>query len=443
LYNEDERIIRFVEAILPFAKSRTLTQANEKDLWKQVFNPVKYNRPKYVRLLSDTVKKAEHFLVIDRFNQQKQQQYAYQLEIMNEYKLNAHVPELLTFSFKKQQAEPLRDAAFYYNEFQLQQQQNLFIENKDQRQAEKNLQDVVSSLDNYYLYQKLKYTAAMLHYQNFLTLEADMPLLNEILQLLNATPSHVPGIQIYRYIILAYTQPENESHYQNLKTLLIANANLFNTEEVKSMFVFAMNYCINRINYGNAEYLNEILGLYKYALQNNLLLEDGMLSQWEYKNILTVALRLKEFKWAEGFMNDYKTLLPKADRANAYTFNLARYYFAVKNYDEVLRLLQDVKYNDIFYQLDSKTTLLKTYYELGEWMPLYSLKDSFRVLLRRKKLISEQQKENYMNLLKLSLKLFKVDVKNKAAMKAIKTEIETTPNVADKSWLNEKLQELL
>lgn len=418
-------------------------QADEQDLWKQVFTPVKYNRPKYVRLLSDTVKKVEHFLVIDRFNQQKQEQYAYQLEIMNEYKLNAHIPELLTFSFKKQQAEPLRDAAFYYTEFKLQQQQNLFIENKDQRQAEKNLQDVVSSLDNYYLYQKLKYTAAMLHYQNFLTLEADMPLLNEILQLLNAKPSQVPGIQIYRYIILAYTQPENENHYQNLKALLIANTNLFNTEEVKSMFVFAMNYCINRINYGNAVYLSEILGLYKYALQNSLLLEDGMLSQWEYKNILTAALRLKEFKWAEGFMNDYKGLLPKADRSNAYTFNLARYYFAIKKYDRVLQLLQDVKYNDIFYQLDSKTTLLKTYYELGEWMPLYSLKDSFRVLLRRKKLISEQQKENYMNLLRLSLKLFKVDVKNKAAMKAIKKEIEATPNVADKSWLNEKLQELL
>jgi hypothetical protein len=108
-----------------------------------------------------------------------------------------------------------------------------------------------------------------------------------------------------------------------------------------------------------------------------------------------------------------------------------------------LRQLQDIKYNDIFYQLDSKTTLLKTYYELGEWMPLFSLKDSFRVMLRRKKLISAQQKENYNNLLKLTLRLFKTDVKDKVAVLAMQKEITTTVNVADKGWLLEKVNELM
>lgn len=442
LYNDDDKLVRFAEAVLPMAKKNLLHEVSEQQLWKAVHGRTAYNRTRYNRLLSDTVKKLEHFLVIDKFNQQRQTQHAYQLEIMNERKLDKHVPEQMTFAFRKQKEQAQHDALYYHTVFLLQQQRNLHLENKDQRSAEKNLQDVADSLDLYYFYQKLKYTAAMLHYKNFLSVEAETPLLVDILKLLGDTKYQEPGIQIYRRIILSFTNADSEEHYQVLKQLVTDKATLFPYEEQKAMFVFAMNYCINRINYGKVAYLQEVFELYQYALNKDLLLEDGHLSQWDYKNVVTVALRLKQYKWADHFLQDYKAKLLKADRANAYTFNMARYYFAIQKYERVLQLLQDVKYNDIFYQLDSKTTLLKTYYELGEWQPLYSLKDSFRIMLRRKKLISQQQKENYMNLLKLSMKLFKVDVKNKVALAVLKSKIETTQNVADKTWLNEKLSEL-
>jgi len=105
-------------------------------------------------------------------------------------------------------------------------------------------------------------------------------------------------------------------------------------------------------------------------------------------------------------------------------------------------LLQEVQYNDIFYQLDAKTTLLKTYYELGEWQPLYSLKDSFRILLRRKRLITPQQKANYLNLLNFSMRVFRIDVKDTFKLKKLKQEIMAANNVADKSWLVEKIVEI-
>lgn len=442
LYNDDDKLLRLTEAVLPIVKKKLLHQAKEHALWKAVHGKAVFNKGKYNRLLSDTVKKLEHFLVIDKFNQQKQLQYAYQLQIMNERKLDKHVPEQLSLAFRKQQEATQHDALYYHTTLLLQQQRNLHLENKDQRNVEKNLQDVSDSLDTYYFYQKLKYTAAMLHYKNFLSVEADTPLLPEILKLLDEDKYQTPAIQIYRRIILSFIEADNEAHYNVLKKLITSHASSFDIDEQKAMFVFAMNYSINRINYGKAEYLKEVFELYKYALGNDLLLEEEYLSQWHYKNIVTVALRLKQYKWAEQFLQAYKTKLPKADRTNAHTFNLARYYFATRKYESVLQLLQDVKYNDIFYQLDSKTTLLKTYYELGEWQPLYSLKDSFRIMLRRKKLISAQQRENYLNLLKLSMKLFKVDVKNKSALASIKHKIETTQNVADKTWLLEKLQEL-
>jgi hypothetical protein len=443
LFNEDEKLKTFTAAFLPFAKANTLANANEKEIWKQVFGSAKYNQPKFIRLLSDTVKKIEHFLIIDRFQQQTNLQAAWQLEIMNERKLGKHVPELMSLALRRHQGLPQRDADFYYTGFLLQQQQNMFLENKELRSSEKNLEEVIRALDTYYLVQKLKYCAAMLHYKNFLTVEGEVPLITEIMKYLETGRFEtVPAIEIYRRIILSYTEAEGGAHFIKLKELIVAHHALFTLDEVKNMYVFAMNYCINRINDGKSEYLKEILYLYKQALENDVLLNDGQLSQWDYKNIVTTALRVKEFKWTEQFLNDYKPKLPKEDRVNAYTFNLARYYFFIKKYDLVLRLLQEVKYNDIFYQLDSKITLLKTYFELGEWQPLYSLKDSFRILLRRKRLITPQQKSNYNNLLKFSIRLFKIDVKDKARLKALKHEITLATNVADKSWLMEKVNEL-
>jgi hypothetical protein len=443
LFNEDEKLKAFTAVILPFLKGNTLAAANEKEVWKQVFGMAKYNKAKFIRLLSDTVKKIEHFLVIDRFQQEKSLQYAWQLEIMNERKLHKHVPELMGLALRKHENLAKHDADFYYTGFLLQQQKNMFLENKELRSAEKNLEEVIRSLDTYYLVQKLKYCAAMLHYKNFLAVEGDIPLINEILQYLESGKFEmVPAINIYRLIILSYTDKNGDPHFAKLKELIVAHHTLFTIDEVKNMYVFAMNYCIIQINDGKSTYLKEILYLYKQALENDVLLNDGQLSQWDYKNIVTTALRVKEFKWAEQFLNDYKNRLPKEDRVNAYTFNLARYYFFVQKYDLVLRLLQEVKYNDIFYQLDSKITLLKTYYELGEWQPLDSLKDSFRILLRRKKLITPQQKANYNNLLKFSIRLFKVDVKDKPKLNALKREITLATNVADKSWLVEKVNEL-
>jgi hypothetical protein len=228
-----------------------------------------------------------------------------------------------------------------------------------------------------------------------------------------------------------------------MKEIMFAHIDTLTEDTVRNLFAFAIVYCINKINYGNAAYQREIFELYKQSLTNDILIVDDKLSPWDYKNIVTIGLRNKEYKWTDAFVENYIGKLPKAEQQNAYTFNRARYFFATRKYDKVLALLQDVEYSDIFYLLDSKTTLMKTYYELGEYQPLQSLKESFRILLRRKKLISEQNQINYGNFARFVTKLFRVDVKNKKQVDTLRKEIEATRNVADRGWIMEKLQEVI
>ncbi len=445
-FNEDDSITQLVTALLPLLKSQTIHQeATEKTIWKKVFGGKRFARQTFNRLLSDTVKKAEQFLTADAFNRHPFSSKIALLEIMNKRRLDKHFPELFRFTQQKLLQAQTKDSDYFHNEFQLHQLQNNFIENKNQRTSQKNLQQVFKSLDVFYFIQKLKFFAAAAHYGSFLNEQNETTLIREIIEE-TAKPEYgaVAHLQAYRTIALTFSEPENANHFHRLTDIVKQGKEDFAFEELQSFLAFAVNYCIRKINLGDSKYLRELFVLYCHALQQNLLMnEKRELSQWEYKNIVTTALRIKEFKWTEKFLTGYKNRLSASERDNAYTFNLARFYFATKNYGKVLSLLQQVEYNDIFYQLDSKTTLLKTYYEMGEALPIHSFKDSFRVLLRRKKLISEQQKQNYMNLLKFTIRLHKADVRNRKEMLQLKKEIEAESNIADKSWLLEKTGELI
>jgi glycyl-tRNA synthetase alpha subunit len=127
--------------------------------------------------------------------------------------------------------------------------------------------------------------------------------------------------------------------------------------------------------------------------------------------------------------------LPKEHQANALSFNTARLHFAKQEYQNVLPLLQDVEYSDVFYMLDSKTTLFKTYFELNEYDALLSLAESFRVLLSRKKIISEQHRNNYTNFIRIALKIFRAEYKNKKQLMQIETLFNEAKGIADKGWL--------
>ncbi|MBS1595052.1 MAG: hypothetical protein JST90_12090 [Bacteroidetes bacterium] len=441
--NDDEVLTRLYGYLLPFYKNPLAGIPEKNKLWKAVYPRIPFTNLKYARLLSDLFRKVEYFVAIEKLKQKPTEENILILETYNELRMSKHFTEPSLSAQNKLTRNPERDSDYHLQSFRLSVQQYAFLENKKQRGTNKNLQDTIYHLDSFYLINKLRYTAASLHYGQFLSVRQDSALLGEILIWLRAhPPTRDPAIAAYHYIILSLTEPEEERHFRDLKKLLLSDSAALAISTKLDAVDHALNYCIRKINTGHTSYQSEIFSLYKYALDHELLYDKGILSPWDYKNITTIALRNKEYKWTASFLETYKYKLAKPEQKNAYTFNQARYHFAMKQYDRVLDLLQGVEYTDIFYLLDSKTTLMKTYYELGEYQPLQSLKESFRILLRRKKLISEQNRANYGNFARLVMKLYRIDVRDKAKLAALRKEIEETGNTADRTWILEKLHEL-
>ncbi len=172
--------------------------------------------------------------------------------------------------------------------------------------------------------------------------------------------------------------------------------------------------------------------------------------EWHFKNIVTTGLRLDEHEWVRSFLENYRHRLRPEVEENAYSYNLAAYFHHLENYDEVLRLLLQVEYTDVRYNLDAKSLLLRTYYDLEESEALHSLTEAFKQYLKRNKSLSEFQKKGYFNLLNFTRKAFRLKTnreftsskKWEPELQNLRSELEAAETVFNKSWLEGKVAEL-
>ena len=234
----------------------------------------------------------------------------------------------------------------------------------------------------------------------------------------------------------------DKDYFAELKYLLHKHNDSLSLQEGKDLHSIARNYCIKKLNKGEAKYGQELFELYQTGLSNKVLLNDDLLYPWTYKNIVAVGLKLKAFDWTETFIHHYKSFLPAKQREDTFAFNLARLFFEKNEYQQVIQLLSAMKVDELTVHLDTKVILLKTYYELEEWNVLFSLIDSFKIFLRRKKGLG-YHKDNYTNIIKYVKQLNNLNHYDKEAVKKLKEQIAETHLLTEKKWLLEKVNVLL
>ena len=439
-FNKNKKNIELFEYLVTtISKKRDNLLVKEK-IFKHLFPAEKYNDLKLRHLMSDLLTLLESFLVFDSLKEDINNQNLILLRILRERQLNKHYQYSMRKTEKLLDHTP-QDAIYYYNKYLLQFDQYRYYTQQQLRSNLVNLSTVNNNLEIFYQINKLKVANQFLNYQNVIDVKSDPQLNNDLESLKSEKYEDIPIVQIHYLIFLSLMESENEEHFYKIIDLLNVHAHTFNIDEAREMYTIAQNYCIKKINKGETKFLKESLSLYRIVLDKGFILEKGYLSPWHYKNIVVIGLRLNEFDWVEMFINKYKEQISPLYRENAHTYNIAKFHFYKKEYKTVLGLLQKVEFEDIFYNLDSKAMLLKIYYELGEINALHYLTESFELFIRRNKLIGKYHKTTYLNLIGLIKKLTNTPVGDKDKFIKIKEQILKTKQVADITWLLEKVNE--
>lgn len=443
-FNRNEELINLYTVFTDrINRGEDLGDYAKEDAWQAIRPGDPFDDVRFRKYLSDLLKLAEGFLVQEELGQNPVLRTNLLMEAAKRNKYEALFPSLIRSGKKISSDQPFQNTSYYYHLYQLEKNYYELTDFETRREDISNIEEISSNLDYFFLGEKLRILCEVLSRRKFVSYDYKLSFIEEIINHLASNEYDIAPIAIYYQIYLLYTDSENEDHYYKLRELLDQHSHKFPVNEAREeLYMAAQNYCISKINEGNQSFLKELFSLYKSLLKKGIITVDGKIPEWYFRNIASTGLRVREFEWTENFIKTYQDYLPESSRENVVTYNLAQLYLYQKRYSDVIEQLQNVEYENVMYNLNSKSMLLATYYEIDEIEPLYSLIESFRSYLNRRKDIPEERRKLYNNLIRFTKKLTKLAPGDKASLSKIKNEIIATKNVASINWLLEKIAEL-
>jgi len=443
-FNRSQPAIRLFEWIREdLRRSGNGSEADKEAIWGLCYPEEPYDDGRFRKLQSDLLKLIEDFYAQEAFEANPVHKAKYLLESIYEKGLERLKGGALKTALHLVEDQELRPASYYYYRYEI--EQSIYELNRldQERNTKSNIELIAQNLDRFYLAEKLRYYCTILNHQLLAALDYQMLFIDEIIRHVEENDYRdVAPIVIYHQILLTYREPDNEAHYEKLKGLIDEHIGIFPESEAKEIVDAALNYGIKKMNLGFEPYVRETFELYRRSLDQGLLYVRGSLTPWSFKNIVTIGLRLSEFDWVEHFIHEYSARLDEKFRENAVTFNLAQLYFYKKDYPGVISQLSQVEYDDITYNLNSKTLLMASYFELDELDALNSLLDTFRVYLNRNKKIPATRRKHYLNTIGIVRKLARIRPGERKEIEKLHQEIEATQGIVSKNWILEKLDAL-
>jgi len=439
-FNDNKTLLKLYELLAKSLKTnKPFTDKNT--LWSKFCPKMPYNDVRFRKYCSELTRLGENFLMYQEFEASDVVKNVYLLQSLNRRQLDQHFSAKESNTRRSEEALPHRDIYYHLKHFLLENEVDKFQIRRIQRTNKITLEAFDQSLDNFYLTQKLKNYCNALNYKNIVNKDFEIGFIELFInELKEKTETYPPSVQVYYQVMLTFSEMEDEAHFHGLRELLDKYGSLFPQPELRDLYIFAQNYCIKKINTGKKEYFHQLFDIYNTLLEKGTIFNNGELLPWDFKNMVAVGVRIGEFDWIENIIRKYSDRLPKDFRKNAITYNLASVYFHKREYDKVIELLREVEYQDLYYALDGKWLLIKTYYELDEPEAMEALLESFRIFLLRNKLISKIKERQYLNLIRFVKKMNKLPYNNQQAAQKLQKKIEESAAVADKKWLLEKIE---
>lgn len=437
---------KYLEKQYPFDKIHKL---NKEKIFHLLYPNEKVNEKKLGDVVHKLIKLLEDFIAYQEF--QKETDLG-QLMLKKRYVLDTHTDLFDKYHNKQEQHWEERihlDTMHQLHYYLHLKQQDQYFETQNLKKADDNLQTLNDQLDEFYFSEKLLLASKMETRKGFMERNYEKSFIQLILDKAEKEENN-PLLKLYYLIYKSQNTEPSENNIREILEYGKNNRNRISDTELKNVFTLLANTCIRQINTGKNEFLQILFDLYIQLLEQGLLYENGYLSQWKFKNIITLGTRLKKFDLLKFFIKEYIHKLPEKDQKNAYTYNMAMIHYQNKNYKDAIFLLFNVEFVDLSYNLGARSIQLISYFELNDVDLFEYTHNAFKWFLTRNKNLATKDKSAYFNLLKFSRKLFNFQNKLLASktfitehqIEALEKDISKTSPLMNKSWIDQKMLNL-
>lgn len=451
-FNKHKNVIALVEYLNDIYPDFNERNCSREKLYPIVLVGKAHNRSELALVFTYTKRLLEKFFIIEGQQNLKLSRHVVLLQKLRKQEHYLIYEKKLQTTQEWLSKENTQDVDYQYANYQIAKEKDQYYRQLHQYRSDDSLQEKQNCLDRFYLSEKLRDACEILVRQSHLQVNYSSRLLDVLINEVEQNWSYyqsIPSIAVY-YEIYQMLQKNTMFAYQKALERVSVDNVYFNQYEQQIIYQYLQNYCTAQLNKGYSEYLRQWFNLTRLQLEKKLLFEQNNLSEWHYKNLVTVGLRLGEQIWVKEFIEHYKSYLHPEQQEHAYTFNLATFHYYQKEYDKVLELLRYLDISDVRYSFSAKSMLLCTYYELDEEEALLALCEAFDKYIKRQKTVSEDYRKGTENLVKYTRKL--ASLKSKlgyekrekigASFDKLEQRILEENNIFNKKWLVEKLEEL-
>ena len=442
-FNRRPKLVEFLALLKKAHPNWNAKKIAKTYIYAKLFPDEKYTEHRIIELMNALIKLIEQFWLTNKVTE-KTEKYRNLALAYHQHSFANYRDICLEKSLKALKQDRMDAESFHNNLFCFQLEKHHIIEAEGKRNQEPNLQALHHQFDAYYLCTKLKYYCKVLNYQNFRSHQYQIRMVDEVLEEA-AQPIYkdIPSIQIYYHGVFTLLSLDNEKNFQALKILLSENTKKFSIGELQNIFVLARNFCIKNLNRGKQAYIRETLNLYKVEIAENIILEDGKVPDADCRNIIKLALLVKDVDWALSFLKEFKLKIKEP----VYTLSVANVYFQQQQYEDILKLLLPINFKEALLELSARGLILKTYFQLCRTTNNFEFEDkleayieSFNAFLKRKKEVLTKGYLLYLNLIKFTQAINKLYWKpklDKVKLTDIHQQILATPETAEWDWLKE------
>lgn len=441
LFNSQEKLQHFFGVVRDTGPEFAGKAVEKAAIWKKYAPNEPYDEKEMGYLMSFLAQAAENYIALDRFEREPMAAHTFRMEYFLNNGLEKHYRAEQRKAEKCLEEAPYRDSDWADQAWRLSKMEVSSFYRNHSRTIDTRIQQASAHLDAYYFAEKLILSCELLNQQSILSAEVNPEMVKEWAEFLTVhAPTSNPEIQLRLCILQILQDPSDKATFQQLLRLMPGTPSFLPSEKVRGVYLYAQNHCIRQIKNGNTAYLNEMFEISRQSIEIGLIYDhdSDQINPWNFKNIVSTALKLGHYDWTEQFIQKYQEGLPPEFRQSAIAYNMAHLNFHRKQYEKALKSLLDVEFSDIFYALDTRKLQLMIYFERQDAEPLLSLISSFKVFLRRNNLISASNRQAYKNFVDWVARIFRETEKNNPQLAQFIPLIHQTTPLVDADWLEKQ-----
>ena len=297
-------------------------------LWQKVFPAQDFSRTQWNLLTSRLFKLLEEFLAINDLRKDEVQKKRFLARAYRSLKQEKHFTKVVAEAEQLLEKQPYRNTDYLENRYDLAFVRYDYITSSN-RKEKTNLQEVSDHLDAFVMAAKLRQACNALSRQSINPEEYDIGFLAEVVEYLKRHPHFlkIPAVAVYYYCYQALQARADETNIRLFREAIVRYQPHFRAAEIRDIYTFVINFYIRKLNTGERIYAEEALALYRLSLEQGYLLEDGVLLESTFLNIVVLASVLGDFDWAIHFIETYRGHLKPAFREPLYHFGLGKLYY--------------------------------------------------------------------------------------------------------------------